>query len=437
MAANIGGVTYEVDFKPNTAILAYPSESSSITVSSLGDTIVGDVQKKKQKGRSFGFSLPSKLKKKFTSRTNKKIKGKAKMASLKSAAAAASEPSKNLIRKWNSTSSWNYEPLESSGSLFAGRLEDDNVNINSLPTVPEESSERLQPQESSSSSSSFRLNKNKTTQNEVVQENIPKKKWKRLKRLLTKFKNHKSSQSSVADTASTTSSPSPPPRVESLDAALRDDTEVALASADDTFFSIPPETTTCLPSHKTPLPPSLTLVRPSSVARQASAANFVNMMPQEVEYPSDEEDSSVDSIVSPVPCGSPPRTKKILNYKKNVKVANNKKKTKAPVVVAKSSTATTTATVVALRRWNVWALLLVAVLCALSVWQAWFALPREAVSEPVISLVSSGANISYVGECYYYKVDGRDEWPWDEYEARSVYSTMFDENGVLDCSFHF
>eukprot|EP00526_Cylindrotheca_closterium_P011904 CAMPEP_0113616006 /NCGR_PEP_ID=MMETSP0017_2-20120614/8006_1 /TAXON_ID=2856 /ORGANISM="Cylindrotheca closterium" /LENGTH=464 /DNA_ID=CAMNT_0000525285 /DNA_START=331 /DNA_END=1725 /DNA_ORIENTATION=+ /assembly_acc=CAM_ASM_000147 len=459
MTVDIDGITYQVDFQPNTATLIYEMSQRTIQEEPL---------KKKQKKKSrFGLSssLPSKLKKKLKSRTNKKIKGKSKMAALKS---AAIEPSKNLIKKWkaNSSSHNKYQDLESSGSLFTGRLEDDG-DIN-LPSIFQESCE-LQQEKTTA------FHHHRITQNEVVEEKqkkATKKRWKRVKRFLqNKFKNTKSSQSSVADTASTTSSPTRTMVDSSNDvvavAALRDDTEIALASAaagDETFFSLPsttehPESEQSLPSsseYKASLPPSLTLVRPPSVARQARAANFVFNGRIEVEYPSDEEDSSLsvdDSvIVSPVPCHHPPTDgsprKKILNYKKK-KTATIKTTEKAQVVVVQP---TRTTVVASFRRWNVWALLLVAALGALlSVWQAWFALPQEDVSsESVASLVISGANISYydlqaagLGEEYYYyennmimttMEDSDKEWPWDECEA-PVCSMLFDENGALDCSY--
>ncbi|KAL3942527.1 MAG: hypothetical protein SGBAC_003303 [Bacillariaceae sp.] len=445
MTVEINGVAYEVDFQPNTATLVYersqllestsPSTLTS-SASSSDDVVVGDVKKKeKNKGR-FNFSLPSKLKKKLKSRTNKKIKGKSKMASLKS---AAFEPSKKIVKKWKASSKNNskYQDLQqSSGSLFAGRLEEDD-EITNLPTV-HQSNELKQ--------ASFRSKRTET--DGVIQEKKSKKRFKRIGRLLKKLKiRTRSSQSSVADTASTTSSP----RRSNDHPALRDDTEVALASEDQTFFTIPVEQP--LPSSyelsKAVLPPSLTLVQPSSsVARQARAANFVKFhgsMPcphDEVDYPSDEEDSSVDSIVSPVPCptaatntatasGSP--RKKILNYKKN----KTAKKTKAHSAPAGKTSATVVASSSSSSRsWNVWALLLVTAFGVLSVWQAWFALPQMETRKSVACLATSGANISYVvgGEQFSYNVMVEDnnsddvEWPYDECDdAPVVSSSIFDE----------
>lgn len=447
MTVEINGVAYEVYFQPNTATLVYErsqllestssyTHTSTSSSSSDDDAVVGDA-KKKQKSR-FGFSLPSKLKKKLKSRTNKKIKGKSKMASLKF---DAFKPSKKIIQKWKASSNNNskYQDLQQfSGSLFAGRLEEDD-EITNLPTIHECYALKQ---------ASFRSKRTET--DGVIQEKKSKKRLNRISRLLKKLKiRSRSSQSSVADTASTTSSP----RNNGPSDALRDDTEVALASEEQTFFTIPveqPSPSSCELSRAV-MPPSLTLVRPSSfVARQSRAANFVKFhgsvpCPHEVDYPSDEEDSSVDSIVSPVPVPCPiaatntttangsPR-KKILNYKKN-KMA---KKTKAHVAPA----AKKSATVVAASRWNVGALLLVTVIGVLSVWQAWFAMPQMETLKSVACLATSGANISYgVGEQFSYKTMVEDknsdnvEWPYDEYETPVVSSSIFDENGVLDCSY--
>lgn len=448
------GVTYEVDFRPNMPALFYEnikpiqeeppgtsSDTSTTSTPSSGDSnsdeddVVGDVMKNTKKNR-FGLTLPSKLKKKLKSRTNKKVKGKSKMASLLST--SATEPSQSLIQKWKGGIGYKKlkDPEESSGSLFAGRLEEGTIT--KLATIQESSV----PQEEPSTP-------RKCTQNLVVEERTePRKKrnWKLVKRFLKKLKNkdtESSSQSSVADTASTSSSSPRTHIVEESYDVIRDDTEVAMASEEDTFFSLTssePITTTTqpsLPSNSSKvLPPSLTLVRPSSVARQASgAANFVwngsvQLPIQEVDYPSDEEDSSVDSIiVSPVP--SPPSgnpRKKILNYKKAGKA---KKKTasvkKAPV------------NSVAASRWNVWALLLATVLCALSVWQKCIRLPRRDVSNFAVAsqLNSDVASISFLvsqGEGSEMKEDS--EWPYDECSLPSKTPvSSFDEHGFLDCAY--
>lgn len=438
---------YQVIFQPNMAFLihehpelfhkeAFGSSSCDRNSSTCSladstnreDDAVGDA-KKKTKNKRFGLPLPTKLKKKLKSRTNKKRKGKkSKMTSL---AKSAVEPSKKLIEKWKSMSLKKQE-AEFSGSLFAGRLEDEDT-ISKLPTIREDS---YALQDSPSSPHENGINPNPVAD----ERKLPiSKKWKSVKRF---FKNLKSSRNSGADafTVSTTCSP----RTMGDDNSHHDDddashdlTELALASAsDETFFSLKSELSTmhqedlqvsspCSnPSNE--LPPSLTLVQPpsssSSVARQASCvANIVwnGRVPQEYDYPSDEEDASVDSMVTPTqeessvdsdivsPVPSPPviptesPRKKILNYKKT-------KKTKAHVVKP--------TTVAAFPR-NVRALLslVTVVLCALYVWRKCCDLPQGVLKLPTTtaawSLMTSGANILSSKSSFEMEDS---EWPFDE-----------------------